>query len=188
MRILVFLLTCLLGIGAQAQQNSADDGPPKKGSSFSDQLVVGGGLNVGFSNGSFVLGASPQVGYKITDNWTAGIGGEFTYFSTAFEGQNFNTTVYGGNLFTRVFVTPNIVANSEFRYINAPIYNEQDITSTTRTWIPMWLVGASYYFETSARSGFLVGANYDLINDVNSPYESSFPYNPIITMGFVYGL
>lgn len=189
MRTLVVFLALVLSSSAFAQQHSSDTGPHQKTkSAFVERLVVGGGFNLGYYPPVFIVGLSPQVGYRITDEWTAGLGVDFTYLGQTFEGQTFRSTFFGGSAFTRYRIIEGLMVTSEFRYMNSPRFDVSEFAFTSRQWVPVWLVGAGYYQAVGPTSGFIVGINYDLINHPDSPYDSSFPDLPIITMSFVYGL
>ncbi|MGB0422855.1 MAG: hypothetical protein ACPGED_00970, partial [Flavobacteriales bacterium] len=89
---LVLLLACLSSF---AQESSKKAKVP-----FKDRLVFSGDIALNFSNFGSIIGANPTVGYRVNDWLTSGIGAHYYYFSNSFS----NTSLYGGQIFTRAEV------------------------------------------------------------------------------------
>ena len=85
---------------------------------FVDRLYFGGDIALSVSTNTTIIGASPLVGYKITDNWSAGVGVSYYYYSVRFSSFDYKTSFYGGNLFTRLVVLDNVLLQSEFHILN----------------------------------------------------------------------
>jgi hypothetical protein len=82
--------------------------------SFKERLVynIGGGVTFGtFTN----IQVQPQVGYRITRRLTSGIGVDFQYYRDNRFTSNNEFLVYGGNVFTRFSITPQIYTQAEYQ-------------------------------------------------------------------------
>lgn len=176
-----FAHTTLIALGLLVQLTAiAQNGEvEKEKSSFADRLFFGGNINVNFGTVT-VLGATPVVGYRITDKLSAGIGGTYVYYAENIPGYgDFSTSLYGGNVFARYRITNEIFLQSEYHQINTEVWQFSEFR---RLWIPMAYVGGGYRVPIGSNSGLLMMILYDLIGDPNSPYS-----NPMITGGFVFG-
>ena len=80
------------------------------------RVTVGGGLGLTFGTVTLIE-IAPTFGYYLTQSLLAGIGGNYTYFSD--DRFNFNTSIYGGNVFAEYFIqgTP-ITLHVEPEFIN----------------------------------------------------------------------
>ncbi|MCB0762308.1 MAG: hypothetical protein KDC12_12350 [Flavobacteriales bacterium] len=153
--------------------------------SFKDRLYFNGGLQAGFSNSLFVIGASPSVGYMWTEKLSTGLGISFIYYSLNSPAGKYQTSIYGGNAFTRYLFFDNFFAQTEYHMVNSdvPVYD----TSTQslqikRSWIPMWYVGGGYRAPLGGRAFATITVLYDLIDNRYSPYS-----NPTIRGGISFG-
>ncbi|OYX17325.1 MAG: hypothetical protein B7Z16_10520 [Algoriphagus sp. 32-45-6] len=144
-----------------------------------DRLYYGG--NFGFQFGTVTLiDVSPLVGAMITDRLSGGVGATYQYYDdNRFQGASGSS--YGGRLFGRYNVLPNIFAYSEFEKINWNAYslvNER----FQRTWTNAFFVGAGYFAPFGSRGGANFTFLYNLLHDNRFSYYSE-PY--VIRVGFV---
>jgi len=152
---------------------------------FKDRLYYGGNVVFSINSVSTVLGASPLVGYKITDKLSAGVGISYFFYSFKYGFERFNTSIYGGNIFSRFIVTDNLFLQTEFHIVNtdAVTYDPiNDVLSTGRKNVPIWYVGGGLRQPIGANTYVSMSILYDLIDDINSPYT-----NPIFRGGLVFG-
>jgi len=173
------LLFALLAIGGYCQ--SASDAKPKDRRIW-DRIFIGGDVSLTFGSVT-VIGATPTVGYMITNKWSAGIGATYLYFSQNIQGfGRYNTSIYGGNVFSRYLITDQIFAQSEYHVLNVDAYDfEQD--DFARKNIPIWYVGGGYRASVGSNTFVMIMVLFDLIEDLNSPYS-----NPQIRGGISIGL
>lgn len=152
-----------------------------------DRLFFGGDITLNISSGITAIGASPLVGYRITDRWSAGVGVTYLYYSVDFGlAGKYSTSIYGGNVFTRVFVIDNIFAQTEFHIVNtdAAEYDPvADEVSIVRRNVPLWYVGGGVRIPMGGNAFGAITGMWDLIDDPYSPYA-----NPNIRIGFIFGL
>ncbi|NNE55390.1 MAG: hypothetical protein HKN32_05180 [Flavobacteriales bacterium] len=174
MKRLLFFTILLCSLQGLTQEKTA----------FKDKLYFGGDVTLSVSSTVTIIGASPLVGYRITDKWSAGVGLSYYYFSTRIGTFSNSSSIYGGNVFSRLLITDNLFAQSEFHVVNteAVIYDPStDTASIERLNVPMWYVGGGYRQPLGANAFASVTILYDLIDDINSPYQ-----NPIFRGGFTF--
>lgn len=147
---------------------------------FKDKLFFNGGITANF--GSYtVLGANPSVGYKITDNFSAGLGGSIFYSKV----NGFKPyTFYGGNVFSKYIIFESLYLQTEYHMMNV----ENTITGVAtplgeRLTIPMWYIGGGYRQKIGNNTFAFLQVMWDVIDRPESPY-----INPNIGGGFSIGL
>ena len=171
----VYMLCCLPF--AAFSQNQKTDAPPAPPFSL-NKFYTGG--NFGLSFGTVTaIDISPIIGYKITKDFSAGVGVIYMYYSDA--QYHFSTNAYGGRLFARHLIIENLFAHVEYELINRDAFDLND--HLIRVNVTGVLVGGGYTQRIAGNSFFNIMALWNL-ND--NPY-SLYP-NPIIRMGFSIGL
>lgn len=180
-RIIVLALL-LLPFIANAQEQ------PTK--SFWDRIYFGGNLGLGFGTNSTYVDVSPQVGYKITDRFSAGVGVTYIYYKEKFTAYGmtykYETSIYGGDIFSRYFFTESLFGHVETGALNLDVPEQLTHYPYTvtygREWVPNLLVGGGFR-SGGEKVSFMIMLLYDLIDDPNSPYQ-----NPILRIGFGIGM
>ena len=178
MRLLVCL--CLVGTLLHAQ---SDWGQETTKPSVKDRLFTGGNVVLNFGTNTIVVGATPTLGYRITPKWSAGIGVTGLYYRFNFPGQQFSSSVYGGNLFTRFLVTDNFFLGSEFHAINTNAWDPLSGEDLGRQTIPLLYVGGGFRQQLGENVFLIVSLMYDVFDDPNSPFQ-----NPNYGGGIIFGL
>lgn len=179
-RPLSLLLTLCIGLSLFGQAQT--DGTPaqkKDPRPFKDRIWFGGGVNLSFGTVSNI-GASPLVGYKIDQKgkWSAGLGVNYNYFSDSRFTPTFESSTYGGSLFTRYRVIPAVFLHTEYNLQSYEIFRPFS-DELAREWVPFLLVGGGYAQSMGGRSFLTIQVLWDVIQDVRSPYGSQ----PFITGG-----
>ncbi|MEI7670157.1 MAG: hypothetical protein WCJ33_08755 [Pseudomonadota bacterium] len=151
--------------------------PPKK--DFMDKVFFGGNLGVQFGNITAV-DISPLVGYKFTDQISAGVGATYLYFHYHEQYYDVTSNVYGGRVFGRYNFTENLFAHVEYEYLNLEMYDFPG----KRIDEGNLLGGGGYIQRISDRSGFVAMVLYNFSNNAYSPYSSPI----IFRVGFVAGI
>jgi long-subunit fatty acid transport protein len=187
--LVIFITICtLLEIQAQAIKRPGQQ--PAPAGNFNDKLWYGGGFNLGFSGSGFVslfqLGVSPMVGYKITPQWSVGPRVSFTYSYYSARTLNGNLDIaqpisYGGGLFMRYKIIPNIFIHSEVEAASqANVVRDFNQLVVQRWYRENVYLGAGY---TSGNPG---GFGYELLllyninqpnNFIESPFDIRFGFN-----------
>lgn len=146
--------------------------PRKDPRPLKDRLWFGGGVNVSFGTVSN-LGASPMVGYKIDQKgkWSAGLMINYNYFSDSRYTPRYETSTYGGSLFTRYRVIPPLYLHAEYNQQSYELYSPLGDTGR-REWVPFLLLGGGYAQPMGGNAFLTFQVLWDVIQDVRSPYGS----------------
>jgi hypothetical protein len=158
-----------------------------------DRLFFGG--NFGMQFGTITsIEISPLAGYYITPKLSAGAGIRFEYFKDKGYYAPYETTIYGGDIFTRYIIISNlgeglniglntgIFAQIEYEALSLEkMYFEPPYTQDGRFIVHSVLVGGGIIQPLGSRSAFLFSILYNLNETSRSPYS-----NPIIRVGFTF--
>lgn len=181
--LLFFLVAAVLELFAQVQQQP-------QGLSKGERWVFGGNIALGFGNTYTVIGASPTVGYRFTERFTAGAGAIYFYqrWSSAFGGSR-STSIYGPQAFARFQVAQNLFsegdrlfAQTDYYLVNTETYSVVN-ERFERLWIQQWFVGGGYYLQIGSRMFAGIMVMWDVIADRRAPFP-----NPMIRGGVSFGL
>lgn len=148
---------------------------------LSDRLYFGGNFGLQFGSITYV-DVSPLVGVMITERYSAGVG--ITYQYLKYRDFSESSNVYGGRIFNRYNVLPNVFAQAEFESLNVEAYRETatgDIVSR-REWEPGLFLGGGYFIPFGRRGGMNFTLLYNVLYD-NRNLLYNEPY--VIRAGFV---
>lgn len=155
---------------------------PKASHKFSlkDKLVYGGNMGLRLGNLTY-FEISPQVGYKLSERFIPGVGATYRYIRWNYPGYSIaESTIYGGSIWGRYFITENIFAYGEYEVLSGewdPFFrpgSRYEITSI--------LVGGGYRQRIGFASTYIL-VLLNLNDSVDSPYV-----NPIIRVGLGFGM
>lgn len=172
----------------KAQENEAEKGFRK------ENLFTGGSISLSFFNNTFLVGASPVLGYHLGRFADAGMLVNFQRTSIRDYRGYFNhklrETLYGAGAFARLFPVPFIFGHVQYEY---NFITEKYIPATgpvEKTTVSgnSLLVGGGY---ASGRSGygnspfFYMMLLWDVAQNTSSPYVDAYdrPF-PVIRAGF----
>ena len=174
--ILLALAIAMLAPDAITAQDYAMPAPPPKPATpkkdprpLKDRLWFGGGVVLMFGTVTN-LGVAPVVGYKIDQQgkWSAGIGANYYYFSDSRYVPAYESSNYGGSLFTRYRIIPQAYLHAEYNAQNYELYNPfSDIV--TREWVPFLLVGGGVAQPVGGGAFITFQILWDVILDERSP-------------------
>ena len=167
--LLGFFCLCCLSITAQQSKKS-----------FGQRLVFGGGLGAQFGDVT-IIEVAPTIGYKVTDNLIAGLGGKYIYLNDKF--FNYKTNIYGGSVFTQYYFLQNFVAHSEVEVLNLEVFDQILDKKAERRNVTSVLVGGGVRFSTGTNSAIIMMILWNLNETIYSPYA-----NPIFRFGFAIGI
>ncbi|MBI3512410.1 MAG: hypothetical protein HY064_17255 [Bacteroidetes bacterium] len=149
-------------------------------SSMREKIVWGGNIGLSFGNVT-TIGASPIVGYKVTERFVPGIG--FSYYYTKFHFTGYtpvSTYYYGGSIWARYYLLERIFVHGEAETLNGE-------------WDPYLHPGYRDY-----RNSYLLGGGYREFNGRLSTYvlvlyvlnfaESAYNSPLVIRAGFAVGM
>lgn len=181
----------------RSQKNVKDDRLIDPG-----RIIVGGWGMFGIGSGVTNVGITPILGYRITDNFSAGIGFGYQYLrvkdyflvTTSFtttERRPLNMHFYSPSVWARHIIWNNIFAHAEYEhnissykeYINNifvdPPYEIRNVNIN----VPCLLLGGGLRQPIGARSSFVFMALYDVLQNEYSPYRNTIA----IRVGFNHG-
>ncbi|MBI2281746.1 MAG: hypothetical protein HYU68_13810 [Bacteroidetes bacterium] len=142
-----------------------------------DRVTVGGGLGATFGDLTY-FEIAPAVGYYITDNILAGVGGTYIYYSDNV--YKYKTNIYGGTIFTEyLFKDLPILAHAETNLMNYFSRNRQARINA----VGVFLGGGLKQQLGDGRSYLSILVLWD----INETQDSFYP-NPIIRGGISIGL
>lgn len=170
----VILISLIFSLNTYAQQNNDYK------ENFKDRIFLGG--NLGLQLGTITLiEISPLVGYKITDDLSAGLGFTYQYYKDTRFNPDYSTNIIGGRVFARYYIYKDFFAHTEVEVLNYDAYlsfNDKDNITITNV-----LVGGGYNQWISQRASVSIMILWNLNEDIYSLYS-----NPIFRIGFNVGL
>ena len=196
MKKAIFLLLIPLCFHASAQDQN--DNPDVKKQGFPlYKLFTGGSAALGFSNGSTVLGITPQFGMSLTDWLDAGINFNLNYVSQRNYpySDKIRQTTYGPGAFVRLFPVNFLFVSAQYehnfikqKYIsgNSAIPNQQNNYTANSL-----LLGAGYAGgrERGGNTYYFLSVSWDVLGEANSPYLDFYHRStPPIRAGYNIGL
>ncbi len=168
--ISVILFSALFQLRAQEVENT-------RKWQLSPNVYFGGNLGLAFGTITSI-DVSPLVGYHITPMFSAGVGVTYQYYNDS--RINFNTSIYGGNVFAEFAPIKNGYLHAEIEMINFDDLNRLSMTGEKRRiWDTGVLLGGGFRQYISERSSI----NYTILWNLNDN-PSSLYQNPIIRIGF----
>lgn len=152
------------------------------GSTGASPVYWGGGVTLGFGDVTRI-GVYPLVGYRVAPKLSLGAKIAYEYIKDTRYNVDHEYSNYGGGLFGRYFVVPQIYAHAEYQYNNYEIWYTDG--STNREWVPFLLLGGGFRTMISARTSAYVEVLFDVLQDDLSPYESGEPrFSAGVAVGF----
>lgn len=187
-RWLLVLGILMLAFGTVSAQY--EDAPPKKG--FDKNKLFFGG-NFGLSFGDYtIINVSPQIGYRFNQYFAVGTGPNFIYSSFRYRYYNpeyrESYGVVGLNIFGRVYPIEYILlqAQPELNYTWGKIkyYDTYPDQKLNGKFVPSLLLGGGAVIPSGGRGAFIAMIQYDVLQDVRSPYGKRPIYNFGYNIGF----
>lgn len=172
--MLVFLLFSISIHSAFSQDKESNN--PYAGLPLKDRLFFGGDLGLGVGTVTYIR-VAPIIGYNISPKFAIGAGPSYQYYKdNRYVGVE--SSVYGGSVFGRYFVLPNIFLQTEFEALNLEelYFDPASDFTRNRVTIPVWFVGGGFSQRSANGSGIFIGIFYDLIGDINSPYPNNLAF------------
>jgi hypothetical protein len=150
-----------------------------------NRLMFGGGLGFGMGSGSIAFSITPVVGYRITDNFSAGVSLGYQYFrvkdffsvynqqTNLWDQFNYNSNMFSGGVWARYVLWQNIFAHVEFEN-NITTYKDYFLDQGTArservtNYVPCGLVGGGFRQPMGDNASFIIMALYDVLQDIPS--------------------
>lgn len=186
-----FILSLFFAGAATSFLHAQDEEKDKK--SFKENLFTGGSVSLAFYNNTFLIGASPVLGYSLAKWADAGIVVNYNYTSYRDYGNVFNDklhqTVYGGGAFVKLYPVRFLFAQAqvEHNFINQKFIPNNGSSQTFKTSANSVLVGGGYTTGRQGKGGqpfFYLAVLFDVSGNDNSPYTDGYGRTiPIIRGG-----
>lgn len=144
------------------------------------KLSVGGNFSLQLGDHT-VIGISPQVGYDLSKYFTVGAGFGYTYYKDKSFDYNFKNSYLSFDLFGRFYPVEYLVIGIQpeisrmwqsIEYRDGAKYKESEF-------VPSFLVGAGIRM-----SGMIAMIQYDVVQNINSPYGNNIFYSVGYTFRF----
>lgn len=192
-KTLVLLLVFAATSQAVSAQREREEAEPQKKGFDKSKLFYGG--NFGASFGDYTLAnVSPQIGYRFNDHFAAGAGVNFIYSSVKYRDFNGNSLyrasygVTGLNVFGRVYPIKYLLlqAQPEMNYTWGKYKYYDGVTPTEKVpgkLVPSLLLGGGVVIP-EGRGALVIMVQYDVLNNVRSPYGTRPIYNFGYNIGF----
>ena len=179
----LFLMALFLSVQVDAsspvvegQQETAPDSVQKPKQTYSP-VYYGGTLGFNFFGDVFSISVQPLVGYKFTPKLSGGITFIYQYFRDNRFDPSLTYHNYGGTVFSRYRIIPQLYAHAEFAYISYDFV-------TGREAVPFLLLGGGYSQRIAPTAWAYVQVLFDVIQDSKSPYKN---WDPWISIGVAAG-
>lgn len=143
-------------------------------SKLSDKIYYGGGGGFSTSSNQTNISIFPQIGYKITDRYSAGVGISYQYVKIK---RPIDTSLsnFGWSVFNRFNVTNQFFGYAEFERLTFEYFTSFDPERTEKSAFNSLLIGAGYSEQIGGRASFNVMALYNVLYDESvtpRPYNS----------------
>lgn len=141
-----------------------------------DRIWFGGGLGLAFGSVTNIA-VEPMVGFKITRNGklSAGLGISYQYYRDSRFARTYESSVYGGRLFTRYRIIDQLFAHAEYNVLNFELIDRSTELSFRR-WVPFLLIGGGYSAHLGGGTYLTATVLFDVIQDPYSPYAGGEPW------------
>jgi hypothetical protein len=191
--VLLFIPLCFHAVGQN--QNQDENKEVKKSGFQKDKLFTGGSANIGFSNGTTMLGITPQLGYSLTNWLDAGITFNLNYISQRdyYTTDKIRQTTYGPGAFLRLFPVNFLFGTAQYEYhiIQLKYMSSNFPTVKNKVNANSFLLGAGYAGgrERGSNTYYYLSVMWDIAGDPNSPYVDQLGRpNAVIRAGYNIGL
>ena len=186
----IILLACLITFTTIAK--AQDDETEKKGFQ-KEKLFVGG--NFGLTFGDYTLiNISPQIGYRFTKLFAAGVGinGQYVgYRDRDFNGNTLRKVkqgVTGLNVFGRLYPINQfflqVQPEANYLFGKEIYFDPKQEYKLDPAIAPSMLIGGGAVLGQGGRGGMVITVMYDVLQHERSPYSNK----PIYNIGFNIGL
>lgn len=167
MKTLLISFLMLISIGGFSQNRLAD------------RIYFGGGGGFSGGNQFVIISLSPQVGYKITPAYSAGVGVIYQYVRFTDAGQSISN--YGWSIFNRYNITQQFFAYGEFERLTF----QQSLDSSDRLGFNSLFFGLGFSNQIGSNSAFSTSVLYNVlyVEGEPSPYNSPWVVRAGIGIG-----
>ncbi|MEP3207878.1 MAG: alpha-ketoglutarate decarboxylase [Maribacter sp.] len=153
LKMLVFGICLCLGCLNGFSQN------PTQKSQFWEKVRFGGGIGLGFANGSFNGSISPSAIYQFNNQFAAGVSLNFNYAKF----RDDKLLAYGGSVLSLYNPLPFLQLSAELEQLRINRSFDDTVIRLERNyWAPALFLGVGYTDQN-----FTIGIRYDVLYDDN---------------------
>ncbi|MBR5982937.1 MAG: hypothetical protein IK025_04345 [Bacteroidales bacterium] len=182
-KLLLTILLCLFVWGLKAQYLETEPPPTPV-----QRIFYGGDLDMAFGTVT-QISLSPQVGYRITNRFSAGLGIDYMFVYSEF--YNFKGSIFGGNVFASFTVIKSIgdlipffgtdmgiLIYGQFSYTNMGKFYTA-LSGEEPMWIASPMLGLGFQVPIGQRSYMLLTVMYNFDESLYSLYS-----NPVVKISY----
>jgi len=146
------------------------------------RIYYGGGFGLTF--GSYTrISIKPIIGYKITPKLSLGVTVEYEYIKDKRYSTTQTYSNYGGSVFTRFRIIPQIFLHAEYAYMSYEFSTFAG--NSVREGVPFLFLGGGFSQQISPGVTAYFQILFDVLNNENSPYSSGEPFYSVgVSVGF----
>ncbi len=169
-----------------------------------NKLIIGGGLGLSAGSGVTYFAVSPLVGYRLTEDLSAGVEFGYQYYrnkndaviistgsGTYIEPFDRKSNIYTTGVWGRYIVWRNLFFQAKFQMLNVDDYQNfrydqysRLVADDRRQWVPALIPGLGLRQPVSERSSLVLYIGYDVLQNPNSPYYHTLDMGVIFNAGF----
>lgn len=168
MKVIIVIISILLGFQGLTAQEQEKEKPENR-------LLIGGGLGLQFGTITYIE-VSPRIGYQITDHFSAGLGGTYSYFRDRRLSRDYSTDMWGARIFLQHDIYEDIFAYAEAEYMSYEGYDMNN--NITRIGSENILLGGGYKQWVSRNAYVYLMLLYNINETIETPYS-----NPVFRTG-----
>lgn len=181
LQLLIILSFAVLGLEAQYLEKDPPPTPVQR-------IFYGGNLDLAFGTVT-QISLSPQVGYRITNRFSAGIGIDYMFLYSEY--YNFKGSIFGGNVFASFAVIKSLgelisFLNTDIGVLICGQFSYTNMGKFYTTFLgdePMWIaspmLGLGFQAPIGRRSYMLLSIMYNFDESLYSLYS-----NPVVKISY----
>ena len=177
--LLSLLLSAQAGASSPVVRNQgevAPDSVDRPAQNYSP-VYYGGTLGFNFFGDVFSISVQPLVGYKFTPQLSGGVTLTYEYLRDNRFDPSRTYHNYGGSVFSRYRIIPQLYGHAEFAYISYDFIGGREA-------VPFLLLGGGYSQRIAPTAWAYVQVLFDVLQDSKSPYKE---WEPWISVGVAAG-
>lgn len=148
-----------------------------------ENLMLGGGFNLGLSNQFFAIGLAPEASYFVLPDRIS-FGMRFNYNFYKDNVYNFNSNIYAIGPFVRGYIWRGLFVQAEYELSSVEIRQFDDSTKfigTLRGNLNAFLIGGGFHQNFESGLGFYIQILFNTLQTTNFIYP-----NPNFRTGITY--
>lgn len=146
---------------------------PKDTRSFREKIYFGGSIGLSFGNYTSIR-ISPLAAYKVQPKLSVGLQIGYEYVRDTRYSETLTSHNYGGSIFSRYRIIPQLYAHAEYALINYEIHTS--LSTSERQTVPFLFLGGGYSQRVGPGTWAYVQVLFDVLQNNDSPYDDWEPF------------